>query len=147
MFKYLVFCFFTMLLVCCKISDGTGVIDAVQYDSADSTVLSLKEGQAHILPTSGVRIAVKRVLEDSRCPKGVHCIWAGVGLVEIELTAEDGETSLDTLSTSQVAKMGYSRSTVFANHRIKLETLNPYPVSEKPSLNPVTYIVLISVLK
>ncbi len=147
MLKCCVFSFLTVLMVGCKMSDGTTAINTVQFDNGDSTVLSLKEGQAHILPTSGVRVALRQVLEDSRCPKGVQCVWAGVGIVEIELTGHDGKTSLDTISTVEVKRMGYKQSTSFANHRITLEALNPYPVSGENSINRGVYNALISVVR
>ena len=147
MVRCFLFSFLILVLVGCKMRDGTGSFNVVQYDSKDSTVLSLKEGQAYILPSSGVRVYVKRVLEDSRCPKGVQCVWAGVGVLEIEITAQDGKSSLDTVSTSESPKMGYKKSTIFDQHRIILESLYPYPVSGKSQADFGEYTAVISIVK
>ena len=147
MIRFFLFSFLFFLMIGCKMRDGAGAFNVVQYDSNDSTVLSLQEGQAYILPTSGVRISVKKVLEDSRCPKGVQCVWAGVGVLEIEITDQNGNSSLDTVSTSESSKMGYKKSTVFGGHHIKLEALYPYPVSGKSQADLGVYNALISVVK
>jgi hypothetical protein len=59
--------------------------------AAESTVQA-RVGQ--IVTAEGLRIQVKQVLEDSRCPRGVHCFWQGRLTVEVQLDPGNEPTSL-----------------------------------------------------
>ena len=48
-------------------------------------------GESVELPGQGIGISFDRVLEDSRCPANVVCVWAGQ--VVIELTVTEADTS------------------------------------------------------
>lgn len=37
------------------------------------------------MPKKGYYIKIKEVLEDSRCPQGVTCVWAGQAIVAVEV--------------------------------------------------------------
>jgi hypothetical protein len=39
--------------------------------------IELRPGQEKLLKGAGVRVRLVAVEEDSRCPEGVNCIWAG----------------------------------------------------------------------
>ncbi len=41
------------------------------------------------LPAKGIGISFDRVLEDSRCPTNVVCVWAGKVVVELTVTEAD----------------------------------------------------------
>ena len=45
-------------------------------------------GQKAVINSSGLEITFNRVLEDSRCPKGVECVWEGNGRVEISVNRQ-----------------------------------------------------------
>jgi hypothetical protein len=80
-----------------------------------------------------------KVIEDSRCPKDVTCIWAGQAKVLVEVI-ENGKASkevellfdgkkINMLSTSE----GYA---------LRGMSLSPYPVSE--TVGKMDYVLLIS---
>jgi hypothetical protein len=81
--------------------------------------------------TLGERLAVKgtdltvqftEVLEDSRCPEGVQCPWAGNAQVQFNVNGD-----LLELNTFTQPKMD-----VVAGYRIELLSLRPYPVKDSP---------------
>lgn len=66
-------------------------------------------------------IFFKEVNEDSRCPEGVTCVWAGNGKIALMINGK--KVSLNTyLEPNESDIDGY---------HIKLISLNPYPVYEQ----------------
>ncbi len=75
------------------------------------------------------------VVSDSRCPKGVECIWAGEAKVKLEFF--EGDTSL---GTRIISSEGISLAETFkkGNFHLKGFELSPYPdIREKT--NPKDY--------
>ncbi len=48
-----------------------------QEDSAETPKIAVKVPKGETVVLKGVSIKFLEVLEDSRCPKDVNCIWAG----------------------------------------------------------------------
>lgn len=46
---------------------------------------SLNNGQVVTVDGTGIRVTFRTVLEDSRCPVGVKCVWAGNAKVSLEI--------------------------------------------------------------
>ncbi len=69
-----------------------------------------------------------KLVEDSRCPTDVTCIWAGRASVALSLTHE-GTTETDTLSIGDFTGTTHSDSALFAGYKIKLVEVQPVPVS------------------
>ena len=70
----------------------------------------------------GSYICFDSILNDSRCPNGATCIWAGNAVIKVDLT-KDGikhGIKLNTIS-------GFRRDTTIDNLNISLIELNPYP--------------------
>jgi hypothetical protein len=84
------------------------------------------------LEVSGTPISVKfvGVVEDSRCPVDVQCIWAGNGRVELEVRVNGGAPASILLNTFDGAS-----EAVVDNYRIRLVELLPAPVSTEPPAN------------
>ncbi len=86
------------------------------------------------LAATGIRARFVRVVEDSRCPTGVDCVWAGRAVVEVGLTAGDGTESLRTVDLSQPE----SRRVRLEGSQLTLviTRLEPYPEYLKPIADP-----------
>ncbi|MGB7210886.1 MAG: hypothetical protein WBD27_19685 [Pyrinomonadaceae bacterium] len=84
--------------------------------------VKLRVAQEKTAPGTAIKIKFMKVVEDSRCPEGVNCIWAGVARVKIQLR-KTGKTAKEfELNTNQTDK-----SITFEGHTIKLAALTPYP--------------------
>lgn len=46
----------------------------------------------------GTQLRFLRVVNDSRCPKGVQCVWAGEVTVEFELKSPSGKSRFELAS-------------------------------------------------
>jgi hypothetical protein len=66
-----------------------------------------------------------RVVEDSRCPKGVQCVWEGDATVELRVSPEQGEPETVQLHLNATT----ATNVVVRGLRIVLERLDPYPES------------------
>ena len=92
----------------------------VRYDAPLGGEFSAAPGKPMRL--DGISIEFTKVVEDSRCPKNVTCVWQGAATVA--LTALVGTNPREfTLSTSPAT----AASTGIEGFRIELLDLAPYP--------------------
>ncbi len=102
-----------------------------QKNSVEAPKIAVKVPKGETVVLKGVSIKFLEVLEDSRCPTGVTCIWAGRAKVKVEVTA-NGKQEEKILTFGEV-KAGEEKNTniysspTFAINGLKL---NPYPTSE-----------------
>ena len=73
-------------------------------------------------PDRSASITLDSVLNDSRCPSGAQCVWAGNAEVRFVYSAgaQNSAFILNTLSN-------FRTDTLVNGYRIKLVRLNPYP--------------------
>jgi len=99
-------------------------------DAKEPTPIYLAEGQKKSLKEFPITIKFKGISEDSRCPEGVNCIWAGIAVAEIEITEKSTKPILLNLATMDVQERGYRKSTNFNGYTISLQNVIPYPSAE-----------------
>ena len=87
-----------------------------------SREIVLEYGEDIRLEGSVLRLSFGDVLEDSRCPVDVTCVWEGNGKVVIGIAAGMGPTHSLTLNTSLEP-----RSVVWNKIRVTLLELTPAP--------------------
>ena len=104
-----------------------------------STEMTLKVGEELPVGGSVVRIVFARVLEDSRCPIDVVCVWAGNAVVELGIRAGMGPTfPLQLNSTLE------PRAAEWNSIRVTLLEVHPAPRASEPT-RPEAYSVKIRV--
>ena len=86
---------------------------------SDATV-ALRLDEPH---TAGRLTLTWRTLEDSRCPEGVTCVWAGQATVGIDVAEDGGEPQRVQLT---LGGRGSDQATV-GEHRLRLLAVEPYP--------------------
>lgn len=72
------------------------------------------------------------VIEDSRCPQGAACIWAGNAKIKLEIRKGRGAWKTVELNTTSG-----SGSATIDDYEIKLVGLDPYPGSAGSEEKPV----------
>ena len=77
------------------------------------------------ISAENISVTFQEVLEDSRCPIDVTCIWAGLAEVSLQVAASSQEREL-SLSTSPP-----DNSTVFENYTFWLIKVRPVPRSDQ----------------
>ena len=100
---------------------------------------SLGIGQTASIEGEKLVIKFRAVLEDSRCPVNVLCVWAGNGKVEFEVIDIDGQNKTIILNTEDEP-----RSVTLKKHKLKLISLNP-PRIDGVSISPGDYSVTLLV--
>ena len=95
--------------------------------------ITVRVAQEKTAPGTTIKVKFLSVIEDSRCPEGVNCIWAGVAKIKIQLRKTGKPAKEFELNTNQMDK-----SITFEGHTIKLVTLTPYPKSGT-AIKPAAY--------
>jgi hypothetical protein len=93
----------------------------------------------------GFRTTFVAVLEDSRCPANVTCVWEGRASVNLTL-AEGGRTggvNLELPGTTGVEDTGRHRTVEALGHRITLMALDPYPGTEEAESGAAPRVTLL----
>lgn len=70
---------------------------------------------------SAARVKFVEVVEDSRCPEGANCVWAGVAKIKIQLS-DGSKSEIVELNTNELDKV-----VKFGSVELKLVSLDPYP--------------------
>jgi hypothetical protein len=111
----------------------------VAHSASLPNVVSL--GQEFTL-TPGKRVSVRgtklkirfvSVIEDSRCPKGVQCVWQGNAKVSFELSGINRKRSIIRLNTGIEPK-----ERQYSGYTVRLVKLTPEPKSGE-KINPREY--------
>jgi hypothetical protein len=102
---------------------------------------SLKVGESAIVSSAGITIKFKSVDEDSRCPIGLLCFWAGNAVVVLELKDSDRNKQTIKLNTYLEPK-----NVEYSNLIIDLKDLTPYPKSDE-IIDPDDYVAKLIVKK
>lgn len=86
----------------------------------------VKAYQGTATPISHTSLRLVQVLQDSRCPKGVECIWAGNAKVEVEITNDKGDKI-----TKQVTLSGKQLPAIYTEDGLEIfiRGLAPYPTA------------------
>jgi len=96
----------------------------------------LAPGQRLIIAGEDLQIRFIRVSQDSRCPKGVYCIWAGEVTCVTEVT--HGSTSREvTLTEPGLREEGYC-NTSFDGYELAFH-VTPYPDARQGKIAPQEY--------
>ena len=87
----------------------------------------LKFGQQVSIKEEGLKISFSNIAEDSRCPTGVQCIWAGNARVVLKLNKARRRSTVMSLNTGVEPKQKS-----YGGYEVKLVELNPYPKEGAP---------------
>ena len=79
-----------------------------------------------------VSITFLEVIEDSRCPKELTCIWAGRAKVRIEIQEKDKKSYQKEIIIGELLEGETSDSILFStkSHTVRVIDLYPLPASE-----------------
>jgi len=87
--------------------------------------ITLSVKQEKVVPVFGMKIKFLDVLEDSRCPEGRQCVWAGNAKVRIAVwTGRQRPLVLEVNSTLKPQVVNYGR------YEIRLAALDPKPTAD-----------------
>jgi hypothetical protein len=87
----------------------------------------LKINQEAVIEGEALAVVFESVVEDSRCPEGVDCIWSGNAKIRIRSSKQKHTPAPIELNTDVGPK-----SSSYLDYEIKLVALKPRPKADKP---------------
>lgn len=72
-----------------------------------------------------IRLCLDSVLEDSRCPRNVVCVWSGVARIKLTLSSKNYSHSFRLASLK--APPHYINDTILEGYKFQFINLSPYP--------------------
>jgi len=120
------------------------IVGFSQNKTATAPKITIKIPLGETITIDNHHIEFMKVLEDSRCPKEVTCIWEGRAKVQVTVWKNEEDALIKELIFGQI-KQGESKElTLFTSEEnmVKGYALNPYPSSEISS-DEREYVLLI----
>lgn len=124
----------SVLLVCAPASDA----DPLEENFS----LQFREVVTFGDPPFSIEFA--SLVDDSRCPRSVICVWEGVAEVEVRLTTPEGTTEVFSLFTFSSLAGEFPPVRTVAGLEIELVALDPYPADPGPD-DPNDYTLTLAV--
>ena len=93
----------------------------MSVEAQDGQEIELKITKQKVVTKDKIKIKFLSVVEDSRCPEGVNCIWAGNAKIKIEVSQKNQKEIFDI--NTNLGEKGVS----FKDYAINLEKLTPAP--------------------
>lgn len=103
--------------------------------------IMVKAGRTVAVEGGRLKIKFEAVVDDSRCPQGVDCIWSGNAEVVLKVTTTDGKSATVKLNTNLNPK-----EVDFHGYKIKLGRLSPYPIKDE-KIEPSQYEAILIISK
>jgi hypothetical protein len=96
-------------------------------EAALNAEFEVRVGRQVTIRSEGLRIDFNAVVEDSRCPQGVQCVWAGNAKVLLRLSKAGRRAASMRLNTGMDP-----RQADYRGYEVKLVGLEPYPQKDVP---------------
>ena len=87
-----------------------------------------------------LRVKFLSVMEDSRCPEGTNCIWAGNAKIKVRVTDNKGRSKEFELNTNLPEK-----KVSYGGYDIEIAKLDPFP--KAVTTNRPAYVATLTVKK
>lgn len=122
------------ILALLLIAISTTVFAQTKQDKpVDVPKIAIKIPLGKTVETNGYSITFLEVLEDSRCPTNVTCIWEGRVKVKVKVQADGKDAKTEQLIFGATRSGEDKNHKFFSSEAIKLEGMKvtPYPNTEK----------------
>lgn len=117
------------------------LITLVSTTIQDATLdkeFKIKINSQAVIQNEAIKITFNKVLEDSRCPKGARCAWAGNARVSLTL-AKNSDQKIVELDNYEG-----KTSVEYQGCEIKFVDLAPYPDAHKSAKGDPVVTLLVS---
>jgi hypothetical protein len=85
-------------------------------------------GESIALPQKALTLTFEAVVEDSRCPTGVECIWEGDAAVRLRLDESEKARATHVLHTSSRFQQAFEHGELL----VRLVNVAPHPTVDAP---------------
>jgi hypothetical protein len=118
--------------------------DDVEFHLNDA--FALAGGQDAVIAGEGLRIHFDEVLEDSRCPAQVECVWTGQARIAVSVQPLEGPPKTLAFNTNPASGQNAQTATV-GKYVIELLSLEPYPQTPEEAIPLEDYNATMEVAK
>jgi hypothetical protein len=94
---------------------------------------SLAGGQEATISGANLRVRFTEVLEDSRCPTQVDCVWTGQARIAIAVQPPGREPTTVQFNTNPAPGENVQAADV-GGYTVRLQSLDPYPQTSDESI-------------
>ena len=137
--KYLS-CLFVLMLLIASCKNSNIISQVAVLDEP----FSLKLGQARILHSENLIVGFNELIDDSRCPEDVVCVWEGEAQIGLWLQTSGQDTTFLHLTVpgfiTSESQNHVSKDTL--GYQLVLQKLDPYP-NTKEQRGPADYEALL----
>ncbi|MFD2551358.1 hypothetical protein ACFSQP_05960 [Bizionia sediminis] len=122
-----------------------GFLGILQAQPTAHTPLILKKLPVKdTLTVANYKVVFTRVIADSRCPKGITCIWEGEVVFELEVMKSDTLMRTERITMPPSGYTREERQTVMLNNQtgVHIYNLMPVPVANKKTPKAAYYLQL-----
>ena len=102
--------------------------------------MSVKAGQQKLAGKSKLKIKFVSVIEDSRCPVGANCVWAGNARVKVQIVGRQSSKTYEFNTGSGTHAGQYDMWS------ITLDSLTPQPATGA-TLDPKKYVAKFTIVR
>jgi hypothetical protein len=103
--------------------------------------VELAPGETALVGPDRLEVTFVSIAEDSRCPEGVQCVWAGRAVAEVRLRAAGSEPADVRLETTRAGE-----TAAYAGYTVRLLSVAPSPKKDEP-VRPEAYRVTLTVAR
>ena len=97
--------------------------------------------QTATIAGEGLEIGFEDVVSDSRCPRGVQCVWAGVAVIRLSV-----ERAPDPRATLTLRVPSTSSTGTYGKYSLSIVDVKPYPDANRPHRRE-DYVVTLTVTR
>ncbi|WP_312749556.1 hypothetical protein [Epilithonimonas hominis] len=103
-----------------------------QTSESGNNTITIGINKTAKIPNSKINLEFKNIVEDSRCPVDVTCVWEGIAIVDLK--ADSGKETEDfQIATRDFQPKSATKSFSFSGYRFTLTDLKPYPGGKEES--------------
>ena len=113
----------------------------ITADAQTDSTIKVRVGKQKKFSRSKVNVKFVSLVEDSRCPEGVNCVWAGNAKIKVFVSRGNGEGETFEMNTNLGAK-----GATFGEYAINLTDLTPTP-KENVRLNRNSYTATFTIAR
>ena len=97
-----------------------------QTQTSGDNTLTIGINEKTTIPNSKISLEFKEIVEDSRCPVDVTCVWEGIAIVNMDATNGNQKTNFQ-ISNQNLEDKNITRSISVSGYKITWQQLKPQP--------------------
>ncbi|MFT7073631.1 MAG: hypothetical protein ACJAX3_002630 [Patiriisocius sp.] len=110
-----------------------------QDKKVETPTIVFRAPLAETIVKDGISFRLEEIVEDSRCPSDVVCVWAGKAIVKVLVSSKEGGSGyIEVLLQNGKQPVLFETETSL----FRAVKLSPYPISS--TKNTLEYVLLIS---